>query len=155
MWAVGDQIRYVVGGLICHGQHLKPCGEAQAQSRAGVGAQGLAQELGLLTKLYNDTALYSFQSCLFIVWVRLGRASAQVLPVLFAELESQLQSKTSRDDLEHRSRQVDIREQHDAAGEPKFRLLDLHLVPGVITCCMPRIPLTVWWRLCTPSSACF
>lgn len=96
------------GSLGCQGQHLKPCGEAQAQSQAGVGAQGLAQELGLLTELYSITALYSFQSCLHIVGVRLGRASVQGLPVLFPEPESQLQSRTSRDGLGHRRRWVNI-----------------------------------------------
>lgn len=39
-----------------------------------MGAQALAQGLGLLGKLYSDTALYSFQSCFYLVCVRLGRA---------------------------------------------------------------------------------
>lgn len=39
-----------------------------------MGAQELAQGLGLLSKLYIDTALYSFQSFFYLVCVRLERA---------------------------------------------------------------------------------
>lgn len=101
-------------------------------------AQELAQGVGLLTRLYSDTALYSFQSFMGLVRVRLGRDPVTGAAGLLAEQESQKQTRspgagTLREGPEHRCRHSHIPERR--SGPQNFIQS-----PGVISFVVPWIP---------------
>lgn len=98
-----------------------------------VEAQELAQGVGLLTRPYSDTALYSFQS-----FMGLGRDPVTGAAGLLAEQESQKQTRspgagTLREGPEHRCRRSHIPERR--SGPQNFIQS-----PGVISFVVPRIP---------------
>ena len=130
-----DQVRGSLGG---QGQHLKPRRGVWSQRRASVDAQELAQGVGLLTRLYTDTALYSFQSSVGLIRVRLGRDPVTGAAGLLPEQESQKQirslgARTLRNGPEHRCRRSHILEQQS-------RPQNFIWSPGVISFLVPWIP---------------
>lgn len=92
----------------------------------------------MLTRLYTDTALYSFQSFVGLVRVTLGRDPVTGAAGLLPEQESQKQTRslgagTLRDGLEHRCRRGHIPEQQSG---PQNFIQSL----GVISFLVPWIP---------------